>query len=481
MYRKLFLSCTFFGCIVFAATAQSSDTSVITYSLQQCIDIALKNNATVQHSEVTSDIQQANLLNAKGNQLPTLNGDITHGINHGRSIDPFTNTYDNQNAKVASYSLSSSLTVFNAFAIQNYIKQNRLAYDATKMEIQQNRDAVALNVILEYLQVLTNQDLVNVSMQQKDVSGRQVERNLILDSAGAIAPSQLYDLKGQYAQEQLNVVNAMNNLETAKVSLAQLLNIPYNKNMQLERINLTDALANDKSSTDSIYQSALQNLAIIKAVELRKRSADFNLKTYRSERFPSLILNGGLNTNYSSNASSQNFINSTDVTTDNYVLVNGVKAAVVEKQDNYSFNKISYGNQFKNNYNNYLSLGVSVPLLNNLRNKSQIRIADAGKKDAAITLYTTKTQLQQNIEQANINLNTAQQRYDVLTDQVTAFKESFREAEVKFNAGAINSVEYLVTKTNLDNANINLIIARYDYVLSSMILDYYSGKLTFKP
>ena len=68
----------------------------------------------------------------------------------------------------------------------------------------------------------------------------------------------------------------------------------------------------------------------------------------------------------------------------------------------------------------------------------------------------------------------------MLTDQVNAFKESFREAEVKFNAGSINSVEYLVIKNNLDDANINLIIARYDYVLRSMILDYYSGKLSFQ-
>lgn len=479
MLRKIFLSCIFFE-IIFFAKAQSTDTSVIRYSLQQCIDIALKNNADIQHREVTSDIQKVNVLGARGNMLPTFNGDIAHGINHGRSIDPFTNTYDNQNTKVASYNLSSSVTLFNAFAVQNYIRQNRLSYDASKMEIQQNKDAVALNVILEYLQVLTNQDLVNVSMQQRDVSEKQVERNTILNEEGAITPSQLYDLKGQYAQEQLNVVNAMNDLETAKVTLAHLLNIPYNKNMQLEQINLTDELINNNSSTDSVYQSALQNLAIIKAVELRKQSTDFELKTYRSQRFPSLVLNGGLNTNYSSNGSSQQFINSTDVPTDNYVLINGTKTPVIAKQDNYSYNKISYSSQFKNNYNNYISIGIVVPLLNNLRNKVQIKTAEADKKDAEITLNATKIQLQQNIEQANINLNTSQQRYDVLIEQVAAYKESFREAEVKFNAGSINSVDYLVTKNNLDNANINFIIARYDYVLGAMILDYYRGKLTFR-
>jgi len=118
-------------------------------------------------------------------------------------------------------------------------------------------------------------------------------------------------------------------------------------------------------------------------------------------------------------------------------------------------------------------------ILNNLQNKTQIKTAELLEKDAEITLNATKTQLQQNIEQAYVNLNSAQKRYDVLSDQVNAFKESFREAEVKFNAGVITSDVYLIAKNNYDNANINLIIARYDYVFRSMILDYYSGKLTF--
>jgi outer membrane protein len=161
-------------------------------------------------------------------------------------------------------------------------------------------------------------------------------------------------------------------------------------------------------------------------------------------------------------------------------LVDGDKVPVVARQDNFTTNKINYGNQFKNNFNTSLSIGISIPLLNRLQNRTQIKTAELIEKDAEITLNATKTQLQQNIEQAYVNLNSAQRRYDVLTEQVNAFKESFREAEVRFNAGSITSVDYLVAKNNLDNANINLIIARYDYVLRSTILDYYSGKITFQ-
>src|SRR5947199_2895557 len=97
MFRKVFFSCTFFLLLVLSAHAQLPDTSATNFTLQQCIQLALKNNPIVQHSQVASETQRAYLTGARGNMLPTLNGDITHGLSQGRGIDPFTNTYANQN------------------------------------------------------------------------------------------------------------------------------------------------------------------------------------------------------------------------------------------------------------------------------------------------------------------------------------------------------------------------------------------------
>jgi outer membrane protein len=89
---------------------------------------------------------------------------------------------------------------------------------------------------------------------------------------------------------------------------------------------------------------------------------------------------------------------------------------------------------------------------------------------------SAKTLLQQSIERAYVNLTNTTNIYKILADQVNSFGESFRAAELKFNAGVITSVDYLIAKNNLDKANINLITAKYDYVLRAKILDYYQGK-----
>jgi outer membrane protein len=73
----------------------------------------------------------------------------------------------------------------------------------------------------------------------------------------------------------------------------------------------------------------------------------------------------------------------------------------------------------------------------------------------------------------------AADRYNILLDQVNAFAESFRAAEVRFDAGVGTSIDYLIAKNNLDRANSSLVSARYDLVLRKKILEYYEGGQVF--
>ena len=46
----------------------------------------------VLQSELQAQTAEINWKQAKSNRFPDLNGSIGHGINQGRSIDPFTNS-----------------------------------------------------------------------------------------------------------------------------------------------------------------------------------------------------------------------------------------------------------------------------------------------------------------------------------------------------------------------------------------------------
>jgi outer membrane protein len=435
-----------FGSLLFMLILQKniSAQTAYKYNLQQCIDTALTRNIQVRQNGLLAEAAGVNLKQARANILPDLNASFDHGINQGRSIDPFTNTYVNQSVNYAGYGISSGVVLFNGLNLQNTIKQNAYAYDASRMEMQQAKDNLTLNVILAYLQVLNNEDLLSSSVRQKELSAKQLERLDILDRQGAISPAQVSDVKGQLMNDELSILNLRNSLEVSKLSLAQLMNIPYSSAMSIERFNAEEFLIAYRANSDDVYQTALQNFSLIKSVELRKRSAEYALKAAKSSLFPSLVLGGSMQTNYSSIAQSMT-------------------------------GKISYNEQIQNNIFSTINLGLRFPIFNSFRTKNNIRLADITVRNSELVEAGSKVQLRQQIEQAHLNMTNAYQRYKTLLEQVAAYTTSFKAAEARFTAGLGTTVDYLIAKNNLDRANINLISAKYDFVLRKKVLDYYQN------
>jgi outer membrane protein len=125
-------------------------------------------------------------------------------------------------------------------------------------------------------------------------------------------------------------------------------------------------------------------------------------------------------------------------------------------------------------------VGLRIPVFNSFRVKNNIKLADIVVRNSELVEEATKVQLRQQIEQAHLNMTNAFDRYKTLAQQVSAYSTSFRAAEARFNAGVGTSVDYLIAKNNLDRSNINLISARYDFVLRKKILDYYQNAVSLK-
>src|SRR5215213_5610614 len=175
---------------------------------------------------------------ARLNRLPDLIANLNHGLSQGRSIDPSSNDFVTQQINYANYGINSGVILFNGMNQVNTIKQTAYSYEASKMEWQQQKDNLTLNVILSYLQVLNNEDIAASSTRQAELSQKQLERLEILDKQGAVLPYLVSDLRGQLMNDQLAILSAKNQLETSKLVLAQYMNIPYSKDMQLERITI---------------------------------------------------------------------------------------------------------------------------------------------------------------------------------------------------------------------------------------------------
>lgn len=472
---KRYSSWIFFLLLISHLSSRAQDSTKY-LNIKQCVDLAITNNLQIQQSQIQLEQNGVLYKQSKDNLLPQINGTISQQNNYGRSISNVNNAYvDVQNGS-GNYQLNANLVLFNGLSLQNAIKQNALNYNASKMDLQQQKDNITLTVILAYLTVLSNQEALDIARNQAAVDSAQVARLEIQNREGAIAPATLYDLKGQYANDQVNVVNAVNSLEISKVSLFTLLNIPYQRDATYEMVSLNADVSDLQSSSDSIYQTALQIIPNIKATDLRVQSFQKSITVARGKLYPSLILYGNLNSNYSSIATTNIPGTETPTPTGQYVNVGTNTYDVL--YNSLSTQKTSLGDQIKNNRFQTVGLQLNIPILNYFSARNNVKVAKLNYENARVLSKASRNQLQQLVEQAWQNLRSAYGQYKGYQEQVHAYGESFRAAEVRFNAGVITSVDYVIAKNNYDRANTNLSAARFNYIFRTKILEYYQGRLS---
>lgn len=441
--------------LMIAGSSFAQDTTALTgtVTLDQCIAIAIKNNLQVNQTNFQSQQSKVYLMEARGNFLPYISGNINHYLSEGRVINTADNSYATQSSTGASWGLNLNVTVWNGGAIRNNASAYKYSEEASRMDVQQQKDNISINVILAYLQVLSNEEQLAAAISQVDAVKQQVQKSTDLNEAGALSnPADLANLKGQLASAELNVVSYQRAVETSKITLLQYLNVPYTSNFELQKISANVTPESYGSSADDIYLQALQNLPLVRSGHLKTLSAEKGLKAAKGQLWPQLSFGPSAGSNYSSLAT----------------------------EPVAPHNKIPYFTQLGNNFGSSFSLGLSIPILNGFRNKGAVQLARISLNQAKFNETTNKTVLQQNIKQAVVNVNAGYDSYQKIEEQVTDFTEAARVAQVRFNQGVTTVVEYIVAKSSADQATLNLIATKYDYILRTKILDYYQGKLKFQ-
>lgn len=478
MLKKYLIVFYLLTLIVGKMQAQDSLSHNQTYSLGQCIDIAIKNNADVRRSEYLAASSKVSLDQAKGNAYPTLNASLGHTFYNGRSINTYTNSYVNQSYNSGNYSINTSFTIWNGSSIQNYIKKCALDYKASELEVQQAKDNLTFQVILNYLSVLAANEQLTIAKSQSDATYEKLKALQIKYDNGVVGMGDLSDIKGQFSANELMLIQQRNVLENSKLLLAQSMNVAYDSTIQLQEIGAMSTPKEYPSSVDDIYVSAAEKLAVVRAADTRLASAFKNIQYIKSQRMPSLQLSGGANTNYSSAASTSTIASTTYVTNGSYVLDNnGKQLPVYAPQNTYAQQNIPYGSQWKNNVNTSVSLGLNIPIFNGFLIKNKLKQAKLDQEQADFTSKTLRTQLRQAVEKDYFNMKFSFASYKKLAEQVDAYKTSLYAASVKFDNGVITTVDYIITKNNMDQSVMNLVAAKYDYILRTKILDYYLGGL----
>ncbi len=446
------------------------------WTLEQCVDHAMEASRDVELARMNSAGADIDLQQARQARLPSLSGNVGVNGNFGRSIDPVTNSFESQNFYSNGISLGGGVLLYNGGRINHQIKQAQINQAAALEDQQASRNAVSLNVVNAFLQVLLSKENVVNAREQANVLAEQVANTSKLVDAGAVAKVNLLTIEAQYAREQQNLVTAENLQTLNLLALKQLLWLE--PDYDLDIVAPSDLEAEQymmPRAFDQVYVAALERLPEMKASELRVDAAQLNKDLAQSGRLPSLSLGYGAGTNWSSLARQRGASLGTIVVPQGNFVIGGTTVPVGIEVENFDIVNTPYFDQLNNNINYSLSINAAIPIYSNGINTANIQRAELGARQSEIQLDQTRQTVRTNVQNAIANHRAAAQRYDAARRSLSSQQLAAENAQRQYDVGVINSYDLLNAQNAFRQVQSEVLQAKYDLIFTYKLIDFYMG------
>lgn len=418
------------------------------WTLQECIDYALQNNISLKKTILTKQSATEDLLQSQAALLPSLSASTNQSLGYrpwtNSGISTVTNgTVSSSVSKSyynGSYGLNASWTVWNGNRNRNQVKLNRLAEEQAELDSAYTANSIQEQIAQLYVQILYLNEAIVVNEQSLEASKKNEERGQEMVNVGKMSKADLAQLTAQRATDEYNLVSARSNLASYKLQLKQLLEITdLDFDIDVPATSDEQALA-DIPSLPDVYAAALVYRPEIENSRLNIQSSDVQLSIAKAQGLPTISMTGGIGT--STNSLSAN----------------------------------GWGDQFKTNFDASIGASVSIPILDNRSARTAVNKAKLQQEQAQLDLLEKQKQLYATIEGFWLDANTNQQKFRAAMLNVESEQQSYDLLSEQFSLGLKNIVELMNGKTNLLNAQQNMLQSKYTTILNQQLLLFYTGE-----
>jgi outer membrane protein len=419
----------------------------IEWSLQDCIDYAIRNNINIRKGRITASSTDVDLLTSKAALFPSLSFSTSQNVVN-RPYQETSNFVSGseilENSGKTSYNgnygLNAQWTLYNGGKRLNTIKQDKLNSKAAQLDVETSENSIQESILQSYVQILYAAEAIKVNEGTLEVSKAQYERGKQLVAAGSLSRVDLAQLEAQVSTDEYQLVMAQTALQNYKLQLKQLLELDGTDEMNVQIVAIDDSrvLAPLPNKLD-VYEAALAQRPEIESSKLNIESAALGINIAKAGYIPTVSMSAGIGTNHTSGS-------------------------------DYTF-----AEQVKNGWNNSAGLTVSVPIFNNRQTKSAVQKAKLQHENSLLDLQDKQKALYKSIEGYWLEALNSQQRYAAAEKKQNSAQTSFELISQQFDLGMKNIVELLTEKNNLLSATQETLQAKYMAVLNAQLLKFYQG------
>ena len=411
--------------LVLASPAAAQERSV---TLNQAIDMALVAQPAMVQARGQVASASASRLQSYGNWLPSLSLGSGYSESSVTRFDQATQRSVEGSATSYSTNLNASMVLFDGLSRVYDGRAAGADANAADASLVNSRFQTVLQTKQAFFNALAAEDLVRVSETRIERAREQlnVSREKLIN--GTATRSDTLRSSVELGNARLQKLNAETQLAIAGANLARLIGVEGSVKAVREDRLLTII----QVDTATLRQEALAESPAIFQADAQAKAAEAQFASTFSQYLPSLTAS------YSRSWAG---------------------AEVSQLDDSWS-----------------VRLNVSWPLFNGFTRELNRTRSAVSRNNARAQAEDTHRQVNAQLTQHLASLASAQTRLEIAQSSKAASEEDLRVQQERYRLGAATIVDVLASQVNLDQAEVDIVQARFDYFVARAQIEALVGR-----
>lgn len=464
---RKYLALLFFGVSGIAAFGQD------VWTIERAMQHATENSLQIIQSRYETQRAEVDLSAIKQQRIPSLSFSSNLSNSIGRTIDPTTNDFTTESNYNQSANINAGVQLFNGGLIHKRVQNAKLSLQQARLEVEATEEDVQLLVVQQFFQTLFNKENATMAAANIRLLQEQESRVAAEVNAGSKPQNELLEIQAEVALSQQQLIDAENQYHLAKLQFKQLLRLPVEEEIDVRIPEAGEIGPNDIEmlSLPDLRRRALAVSPEVMAADVRVESAALGIGIAKTQYYPSLSLGGSLSTNFST-ARRTSIPTGTNISNQT-VYIDGNPVSVGFENPTFRFEPIPYGNQLNDNWGLGFGLQLSIPIYSQGSVQANVEQARINYQSAQLAKEQQVQVVTEELERNISDLKSSYRSYLASEKTLEASSRFFDNIELSYNVGAATSFELINAQNRKEDAEINFLIAKYEYLARKRSLQIY--------
>lgn len=393
--------------------------------LSDIYQMAINHDATLAQQRAQFEASKESVKSVRAGLLPNVSADASYFINNSD-----INAQDGDTRNLA---IKLSQPLYNK-SIWSRVEQAKYVTEEAKSSLQNAEQDLILRVANAYFKVLLAQEDVALSNAQEEADKLQWDRAEASAEVGLGSRSDVLQAKSSYDLTKSQRIQAENNLDVALEELTKLTGRPVTA---LKSLQANADLPSETFNMDEWEARSEQNNLLVKQIEAKYKTATEEITAQKAGHWFTANLQAEIN-------DTKRKVNPADIK--------------------------STGNS--------IGVVVSLPLYAGGGTTAKVSEARFQQTSAQQALRDSREQARLNARIQVRNVERGESLVSALQEAVKSNSSFLEAAEEGYKVGLKNLLEVLTARSNLFNAQRNLIESMHSQVLNRLSLEATVGDLT---